>query len=77
MFSVGLYGMLMPYKSKLANVMEVVISSVVVVLLLIPNTGQIIEWMSNIPIKCPPPPSNMDMCQDDIKGVTNLTLFLV
>ena len=67
---------MMPYKTKLANVMEVVISSVVVVLLLVPNTGQIIEWMSNIPMKSPPPPSNMDMCQDDIEGVTNLALFL-
>ena len=78
MFSVGLYGVLMPYKSKLANVMEVVISSVVrgSILLLIPNTGQIVEWMFDIPIKRPPPPSNMDMYQDDIEGVTNLVLFL-
>ena len=76
MLSVGLYGVLMLYKTKLSNVMEVVISSIVVVLLLIPNTGQIVEWMSDIPIKRPPPPSNMDMCQDDIEGVTNLALFL-
>ena len=47
-----------------------------VVLLLVLNTRQIAEWMSNILIERPSPPSNMDMCQDDIEGVTNLALFL-
>ena len=47
-----------------------------IVLLLVPNTRQIAERMSDIPIERPPPPPNMDMCQDDIEGVTNLALFL-
>ena len=73
MASVGIYGAIMPYKSKIANILELVISSNVVVLLLIPNCSQITEWFTTIPEQ---PPPNAVVCQDNILGFTTLTILL-
>ena len=70
MVSVGIYGAVMPYKSKIANILELVISSNVVILLLIPNCSQITEWFTTIPEQ---PPPNAVVCQDN--GFTTLAIL--
>ena len=63
----------MPYKSKIANIQELVIYLNVIILLLISNCSQITEWFTTIPEQ---PPPNAVVCLDNILGFTTLAILL-